>query len=116
MRSGKGGSASWPASGPSTGVGRNVARRDSGYAPARRPSKSHVRPVTGLALAHLRNLRGPASNRARKSALCHPGTKALWCRTPGFLPPGEDLFVNRMFSDIRFDGGPTPDSLPGAAA
>ena len=39
------------------------------------PVNTHVRPVTGLALAHLRDLlAGHASNQARGIGPCHPGT------------------------------------------
>jgi hypothetical protein len=50
--------------------------RASGYAArGRRPSNTHVRPVTGLALAHLRDLLASrASNQAREIGPCHPGT------------------------------------------
>ena len=49
--------------------------RASGYAArGRRPSNTHVRPVTGLALAHLRDLLARhASNQARGSARAIPG-------------------------------------------
>jgi hypothetical protein len=77
MRSGKGGSRLLARQRPlPTRVGgSHGAVRASGYAArGRRPSNTHVRPVTGLALAHLRDLLARhASNQARGSARAIPG-------------------------------------------
>jgi hypothetical protein len=77
MRSGKGGSRLLARKRPPpTRVGgSHGAVSASGYAArGRRPSNTHVRPVTGLALAHLRDLLARhASNQTRGSARAIPG-------------------------------------------
>jgi hypothetical protein len=78
MRSGKGGSRLLARQRlPPTRVGgSHGAVRASGYAArGRRPSNTHVRPVTGLALAHLRDLLARHGIEPSQGiGPCHPGT------------------------------------------